>query len=176
MSGGTASGSKRPLQDVPTPDLLRRYAAILAELRARGVVRTSNAPLGDYAEWLALRVYGGTLAPNSAKSYDIATAGRRIQVKARTWAEGDGAGGVFSVFRTFDFDIATLLVVRRDSYEILSATEVLPDVIKAAARWSNHVRGWLLPVKKAPSLGVDVTMRFQTAGGQDPSELIPPQS
>ncbi|MEU3627856.1 hypothetical protein [Amycolatopsis coloradensis] len=58
-------------------DLLAGYAAILRELRNRGVVRPRNAPLGDYAEHLAQRVYGGELAPNSVKSYDLLAADLR---------------------------------------------------------------------------------------------------
>jgi len=53
---------------VSIPDLLAAYAAILQELRDRGVVRTRNAPLGDYAEYLVAEVYGGELAANSVKS------------------------------------------------------------------------------------------------------------
>ena len=67
-------GPDRTLRNVETSELLGEYARILQELRSRGVVRTANAPLGDYAEYLALSVYGGELAPNSAKSYDIRAA------------------------------------------------------------------------------------------------------
>ncbi|MEA5360247.1 hypothetical protein VA596_11935 [Amycolatopsis sp., V23-08] len=56
------------------PKLLGRYAAILAELRDRGVVRTRNAPPGDYAEYLAAKDYDGTLELNSVKSYDLLAA------------------------------------------------------------------------------------------------------
>ncbi|UJW36924.1 hypothetical protein L3Q67_44990 (plasmid) [Saccharothrix sp. AJ9571] len=77
-------------------------AASLQELRERGVVRT-RAPLGDYAEYLAMRVYGGELAANSGKSYDLLAAdGRRVQVKARTVGAATRAGAVFSAFRSFD--------------------------------------------------------------------------
>ncbi len=60
----------------PTPELLAQYAATLVELRRRGVLRTNNAPLGDYAEWLLHRALGGALANStSAKSYDLKMAG-----------------------------------------------------------------------------------------------------
>lgn len=50
--------------------LLGAYAAILAELRTRGVVRTNNAPVGDYAETLVVAALGGSLAESvSEKSY-----------------------------------------------------------------------------------------------------------
>jgi hypothetical protein len=51
--------------------LLSFSRAILAELRRRGVIRTGNAPAGDYAELLVQRASGGELAPNSEKSWDV---------------------------------------------------------------------------------------------------------
>lgn len=36
----------RPLEAFSTPTLLKQYADILVELRARGVIRTANAPSG----------------------------------------------------------------------------------------------------------------------------------
>lgn len=44
-------------------ELFSQYAAILAELRSRKVLRTANAPAGDYAEWLCQHALGGKLAP-----------------------------------------------------------------------------------------------------------------
>jgi hypothetical protein len=41
------------LKSTPTRRLLVAYESILAELRRREVVRTSDAPLGQWAEWLA---------------------------------------------------------------------------------------------------------------------------
>jgi hypothetical protein len=33
-------------------ELLNHYTLILDELHERGIVRTFNSPIGDYAEWL----------------------------------------------------------------------------------------------------------------------------
>ena len=152
----------RPLIRATTTELLAQYAAILTELRARGVVRTSNAPLGDYAEYIALEVYGGALAPNSAKSYDIAAAdGRLVQVKARAWSPAMRAGESFSVFRSFDFDVAVLTLFDARTYEIRWAKEMTPEQIKAVARWSQHVRGYLLSIAAAERDGIDVTPAFE---------------
>jgi hypothetical protein len=72
------------LPDVSPRELLAGYEALLRELRRREVVRTNDAPSGQYAEWLAQRAFGGVLAPNSVKSCDLTTdAERRLQVKAR---------------------------------------------------------------------------------------------
>lgn len=161
FGAGAASDEERPLRGESVPSLLGQYAEILAELRARGIVRTSNAPLGDYAEYLTQQVYGGELAANSVRSYDlIDTEGRRVQVKARTWASTTSASSVFSVFRSFDFDVAVLLVFSQKTYEMLWAVEMEPAAIEQAARWSSHVNGHLLRVPLARRHGVDVTERF----------------
>jgi hypothetical protein len=161
FGAGDAFDEERPLGGASVPDLLGQYAEILAELRARGIVRTSNAPLGDYAEYLTQQVYGGELAANSVRSYDLIDPdGRRIQVKARTWTPTTRASSVFSVFRSFDFDVAVLLVFSQKTYELLWAVEMEPAAIEQAARWSSHVNGWLLRVPLARRDGLDVTQRF----------------
>jgi hypothetical protein len=67
-----------------TRDLLRLYGAILSELVRRQVIRSRNAPAGEYAEYLAMIVYDGILAPRSTKSSDLrAQDGRLVQVKSR---------------------------------------------------------------------------------------------
>lgn len=158
------ASAPRPLAASSTAELLAEYAQILSELRARGVVRTGNAPLGDYAEFIALEVYGGTLAGNSAKSYDItASDGRHIQVKARTWSPATSPSAVFSVFRTFDFDVASLLVLDARDYGLRWAREMGPDQVESAARWSSHVNGRLLRMSVAERDGKDVTNLYAAA-------------
>jgi hypothetical protein len=79
--------------------LLELYGSILNELNHRKVVRTRNAPAGDLAETLTALVYGGKLALNSEKAWDVlAPEDRKIQVKALVKAEGKRPGN-FSVFR-----------------------------------------------------------------------------
>ena len=70
--------------DATTGELLTLSRRILAELRHRDVIRTGNAPAGDYAELLVRVATDGELAPNSQKSWDVRTPqGERLQVKAR---------------------------------------------------------------------------------------------
>ncbi|OZM72656.1 hypothetical protein CFN78_13550 [Amycolatopsis antarctica] len=157
------------LSDVPVPELLGRYAAILQELRRRDVVRTQNAPLGDYAEYLAARVYQGELAANSAKSYDLLAAdGQRIQVKARTVGPGTQAGTIFSVFRSFDFDVAVLITFDSSTYGLRWAREVPAAEIETASRYSSHVNGNRLLITTGAQLGTDVTPRFSAALAESP--------
>ncbi|MFF1612265.1 DUF6998 domain-containing protein [Amycolatopsis sp. NPDC058278] len=155
------------LSGASVPDLLGRYAAILQELQDRGVVRTRNAPLGDYAEYLAAQVYGGTLAANSVKSYDLLAAdGRRVQVKARTVGPDTRAGAVFSVFRSFDFDVAVLITFDSSTYALRWAREVPAVDLESAGRHSAHVNGRLIRITAGARLGVDVTARFHAVASR----------
>lgn len=101
-------------------DLLSGYARILAELRRRGVVRSVNAPAGDYAEWLCARALDARLVDNfSVKSHDLILAdGRRVQVKARVTSEPPRAGQLqTSPFRSWDFDVAAFVMFRDRDYK-----------------------------------------------------------
>lgn len=65
-------------------DLLRLNSATIDELRDRKILTTSNAPLGDYAEWLFRKAFHWEPAGNSNKDVDaIGSDGTRYQIKAR---------------------------------------------------------------------------------------------
>jgi hypothetical protein len=59
------------VQAMTVRQLMQLYTDILVELQRRGLVRTNNAPIGDLAEYAAVLAYGGKLAKNSEKSYDL---------------------------------------------------------------------------------------------------------
>jgi len=93
----------RPLQESSTGDLLALSRRILTELKRRKVIRTGNAPAGDYAELLVRQATGGELAPNAQRSWDVLAPngkrGERLQVKARL-VTNPGAGASAN-FRSF---------------------------------------------------------------------------
>ena len=150
-------------------ELLRQYAGILGELRARGVIRTLNAPAGDLAETLTARAYFGELAPNSEKSWDVRAAdGRLLQVKSRVIAASALTKPVqFSVFRSWDFDAAVFLVLAAESYDVLGAFEVASSVVNARAGMVAWVGGARITLSLAGLAAlpdcIDVTTRLQTA-------------
>jgi hypothetical protein len=67
------------------------------------VIRTENALLGDYAEYLVATALGGHLAPNAEKSWDVlGSDGEKLQVKARVVSDPAGPGQLqMSPFRSF---------------------------------------------------------------------------
>ena len=154
--------SKRGLQAVPSRLLLATYESILAELRAREVVRTNDAPAGQYAEWLAWRVLGGDLAANAVKSYDLVTEQKRkVQVKARVLRKPNLVGErQLSPFRSFDFDDALVILFDR-TYQVLRAVLLPKAVVEAKSSYRKHVNGNILIARDTVlGEGTDVTERF----------------
>jgi len=138
-------------------ELLAGYAAILASLRARGIVRTANAPVADLAEIVALRAYGGELAANSQRSFDLLTADNcSVQVKARVIARDDKRSHGFSAVRSWDFDIAVFLVFDL-SYELVWARELTSAEARGTARRVEHTNSSLITLRSVLSAGRDVT-------------------
>lgn len=148
-----------------TVELLRLYEAILSELLRRKVVRSRNAPAGDFAEYLAARAYQGQLAPPSAKSWDVrAGDGRLLQVKCRVVSTG--RGGNYSFFRSWDFDACVFVQLDVDSYQVATAVEVPVAGVRALARASVHVNGARIGLREdllALDGAVDRTADFRQA-------------
>lgn len=144
-------------------ELLRLEAAIVTELRSRGLVRTNNKPLGDIAEQIVLTARGGVLEPNSTKSHDVTTPeGRRIQVKAMGGRAARGAAK-FSPFRSFDFDTALFLVFASGTFDLELAREVDAGEVEAAAPYSKHTNGRQPTLRQIAGLGRDVTDEMRAA-------------
>lgn len=146
-------------------ELLALSRRILAELRRRGVIRSGNAPAGDYAELLVQRATTGELAPNSQKSWDVVTSdGERLQVKARVVTDPRVRGErQLSVFRSWDFD-ATVVVLFDDEFRVWRATRLPVETLQAAARFVQHVSGYrVLATDELLAAGDDWTERLRTA-------------
>lgn len=126
--------------------LLKLHREILAELRRRDVVRSGNAPAGDYAEWLVARVTGGELEPQSNRSWDVtAQCGDHLQVKARIVTNPKDKGQrQLSVFRSWQFD-ALVVVLFDDACRVWrGACFERRDMRKAKRYRSAHVNGDVL--------------------------------
>lgn len=131
-------------------ELFASYRAILGELKRRKIVRTENAPAGDYAEYLVCKALGGTLAPNSERSFDLTAPERgRIQVKCRiTDPSGANPRTQLSPFRSFDFDLAAIVLLNAD-YSVGRAVLVPVATIQANASHRPHVNGHVVHARPA---------------------------
>jgi hypothetical protein len=122
------------------------YRAILRELKSRGVIRTENAPVGDYAEYLVATALGGLLAPNSEKAWDVlGSDGEKLQVKARVVSDPAEPGQLqLSPFRSFSFDSAVIVLLSATDYAVSRASKVPCHVIESSAIHREHVNGKVL--------------------------------
>jgi len=153
-------------QELTVRQLLASHVAVLDELLRRGIVRTRNSPLGDLAETIALRAYGGTLAPNSEKSYDLTThQGRRTQVKARLVDPSDRRSQNFSAFRSFDFDDALFLLFDATSYDLIWARVLTAEATRAIGRRVEHTNSSAIVIRNVAAAGIDVTTTVRAAYG-----------
>lgn len=155
----------RELAKFTVGELLAQYRDVLAELRARGLVRTKNAPFGDLAEHCASLVYRGELAPNSTAFYDlVAPGGMRVQVKARQITVKGHQSLPFSPLRSLEFDRCLFLLVEDD--DVVCAREwTRADVAKhRIAR--KHRNDWIVKTSQVlagTTIGVDRTDEFREA-------------
>jgi hypothetical protein len=126
--------------------LFSLYRAVLNELKSRGVVRTENAPAGDYAEYLVATALGGQLAPNSEKSWDVlGHDGEKLQVKARVVSDPVLPGQLqLSPFRSFGFDSAVIVLLSDSDYGVSKASKVPRHVVESSAVHRQHVNGNVL--------------------------------
>ncbi|HUB39010.1 MAG TPA: macro domain-containing protein, partial [Streptosporangiaceae bacterium] len=126
--------------------LFSLYRAILGELRSRGVIRTENAPVGDYAEYLVATALGGQLAPNAEKAWDVlGNGGEKLQVKARVVSDPAEPGQLqLSPFRSFGFDSAVIVLLSATDYAVSRASKVPRHVVESSAVYRQHVNGKVL--------------------------------
>lgn len=137
------------LRTLPSSKLLGLYAQILTELIGRHVIRSHNAPAGDYAELLVAEAYAGELAAPSVRSYDFVVAGgRKLQVKCRVVIDGDRRSHSYSPFRSFDFDGCVFVVLDAADYHVVDARELNVADVQTLARDVNWVAGKRVNVRQ----------------------------
>ena len=153
-------------------DLLQLHGRIIDELRARDVVRTGNAPLGDYAEWLFSKAYSWQLERNSSAGHDaVDTARSRYQIKARRLARAGRGTRQLSVLRNLDdgkFDMLAAVLFAAD-YSVFRAALIPIAIVRERSTKVPHVNGWRFLLDDAVwSLAgvVDSTAVLQQAEGR----------
>jgi hypothetical protein len=126
--------------------LFALYRAILRELKSRGVIRTGNAPVGDYAEYLVATALGGQLAPNSEKAWAVlGRDGEKLQLKSRIVSEPPEPGQLqLSPFRSFAFDSAVIVLLSAPDCTVLRASKLPCHVVESSAVYRQHVNGRVL--------------------------------
>lgn len=127
-------------------DLLRGYAAILSELRARGIMRTNNNPVADYAEWLVSTRLGLKLEGNSSSGWDATSPdGTRYEIKGRRITSDGGSAQLSAIRnlgdRSFDYLIG---VVFGADFSVRYAAKLPHEVVALKASFRQHTNAHIL--------------------------------
>lgn len=125
-------------------ELLILHSQIMDELRDREIVRTANAPLGDYAELLFATAFGWALESNSSNGHDATdTAGLRYQIKSRRVTPRNPSRQLSAIRRlpdkTFDFLAAVLF---DETYRVTKAVVLPHAVVARRAKRVEHTNSW----------------------------------
>lgn len=138
--------SERPsfIRDQSDQGLMRLYAQITDELRDRGVVRTANSPIGDYAESLFATAFNWILTNNSSAGFDaLDEAKLSYQIKARRIGGGSSSRQLGALrnldHRNFDKLAAVLF---SETFDIIRAVIIPYETVLACARRSEHTNSW----------------------------------
>ncbi|HKR42537.1 MAG TPA: hypothetical protein VJU59_23180 [Paraburkholderia sp.] len=139
------------LVNLSTPDLLAAHSSVLNELRRRGVIRSSNNPTGDYAEWLVSSRLKLSLADKSVKGYDaIDENGVRYQIKARRTSPDNSSTqlGVIRNLEGNDFDVL-IAVVFDNEWNVSMAASMTHEAVGRVALFRKHVNGHVMHLRKS---------------------------
>jgi hypothetical protein len=127
------------------------HALIADELRERGILRSSNNPTADLAEYLFCRAFGWTQAGNFHPSADATCSeGRLYQIKARritpqnasrqlSALRGLSAGG-------FDFLAGVLF---SPNYKVARAAIIPHDLVLKNSTYVKHTNSWRFLLRDA---------------------------
>lgn len=154
-----------------TSELLALYGGILSQLRERGIVRSENSPVGDYAEHLAARAFGLTLVNNSAIGYDgVDGAGVRYQIKGRRitkWNPSRQLSAIRGLEPGLGDPFDVLAGILFDGDFIVTRAALIPiSVVRLRTNRQDHVNAWRLMLTDSVWLlaGVeDVTEKVRVA-------------
>lgn len=156
------------LTELTPLELLQLQSSVITELRERNIVRTSNAPLGDYTEWLVAHHLNLNLEANSKAGFDATTKGddkTRIQIKGRRPTEANPSRQL-SVIRKYDekdFDELVAVIFNED-FTVKEAYRMPHEVIGRYAKYRPHPNGHVL-ILQGPVLEddqvVDITAKFR---------------
>jgi len=132
-------------------DLLRLHAGIADELRRRDLVRSSNNPAGDYAEYLFCRAFGWTQAEKSARAADArCAAGKLYQIKSRRPTIRNPSRQL-SAMRGLDaggFDYLAGILFNED-YSVKRAAIVPHTLVLANATFVEYTKSWKFYLRDA---------------------------
>jgi hypothetical protein len=128
--------------------VLKLYADLIEELRERQLIRSSNNPVADYAEKVAVERLELVRVGKEERGYDATDRkGRRYQIKGRRITRHNKSRqlGVIRNLneRLFHFLVAVIL---DENFNVVEMWKIPYRFIKANSRWSKHQNGHIFNV------------------------------
>ena len=120
--------------------LLSTYCSLMAELKDRGVVRSSNNPVADYTETLVSRALGLSLESQSQAGYDARGAdGTRYQIKGRRLTSHNKSTQLSALrnLASRPFDTLAAVAYSQD-LSVLYVALIPIEVVTELSRFSTH--------------------------------------
>jgi hypothetical protein len=118
------------LSRLPPSELLSLHARINEELRERGIVRSSNNPTGDLAEYLFCSAFGWVQTGNSTAHLDaIGEDGSRYQIKGRRITRHNASRQLSAIreLKVGNFDFLAGVLFAED-YRVMRAA-IIPHAV-----------------------------------------------
>ena len=139
------------LAEMTDAELLALWSSVMDELRHRGVIRSSNNPTADYAEYVVANKLGLQLASNSTAGYDaLAPDGKRFQIKGRRLATAKTSRQL-SGLRNLNTDCFDYLVIVLfgPAFELQEIWQLPIDLVREHAKYREHVNAHILHAQGA---------------------------
>lgn len=137
------------LKELSVLEILQLHATLLDELASRGVVRSKNNPVADYAEHLVCKALSLQLAGKSNKGFDaVDSDGVRYEIKARRESK-DRKTTLTSPIRDLEgenFD-HLIIVLFGEDYTVKQAASFPREHVREIGRFRKHVNGWVIPIR-----------------------------
>jgi hypothetical protein len=132
------------LQGFTAKELLVLGINANAELRRRGIIRTENNPIGDFAEYVFCRAFSWKLVGNSEKEVDAIGPDRtRYQIKARRLAGNAGDRQLSALRKLPDKGFDKLAAVLFDVRFGIARAAIIPHaLVLANATRQGHTNSW----------------------------------
>lgn len=130
-------------------ELLATYSRLMEELRRRNIIRTSNNPVADYAEKVAVEYLSLKQVGKEEKGFDaIDTQGYKYQIKGRRITRYNSSRQL-SVIRNlnerlFDYLVAVIL---GELFEVKEIWKIPHEFVKEHSKFSEHQNGHIFHAK-----------------------------
>jgi len=129
------------LHQLASGELIQLYEELLQELKQRGTVRSRNAPIADYAEWLVCHALELERMKPSEPFDALDEKGKKYEIKARLLRRSPRsiALGQIRNLQVLDFLVA---VVFQPDVSIRKAVVIPRAVVEKYAKYTEHTNSF----------------------------------